>query len=244
MKRHGCPVGSRRYGDKCIREELPMIGTYLVPSVENRAGCIHVKGKWVEPGICLLQDPLDRPSEYGLTAPIKGVYIWWGTDEVNEKGTTGPGEYRYYINGSLVADSPGFPIVMGGGNPVIEYEAYEEEAESAEQVQIGVRENVLMTAKEIMDGTIEEFDVNRYYTPDGRPTSHHSRNAVYAPGMGYLVKRCYEDVDNRPLQAFNLRLKKDTRRRPRRTFEIEKDAPPTEYWLPHKPRVKKGWEAK
>jgi hypothetical protein len=247
MKHAGCPVGSRRYGNKCIRPELPMIGTYLVPSVENRAGCKYVKGKWVSPGVCLLQDPLDTPGEYGLTAPIKGMYIWWGTDEINDKGTKGPGEYRYYINGSLMADSPGFPIVLGGGVPVIEYEGVVEDADSAEQVRDGTRIDVLEMAKNIMDGeTIDEWGEGLYFKPDGAPTKHHDREAVYAPGMGDLVRNCYENVERKPSDAFSFRAKGAKKvvrgRAPRRTFEIDPKGPPTEYWLPHKPKVKEGWE--
>jgi hypothetical protein len=234
MNRDGCPIGTRRYGDKCVSKEIPMIGTYLVPSIENRTGCDYVKGKWVdEHEVCLLQDPLDDKIPFGLTAPVKGVYLFWNvlTPEDMERDKDSK-EYYIYGNISMVADTPGFPHDVGGGNPVEEYELYEE-FDSEDDAVFAARDDAMRRIAMIKEGTwYEDPEEPCYYTPDGLPAHHSNREAIYA-WDSYTVRRVYSNVVKPDLPKFNARWPKKMPEKPFpiRKFYTKKDDPPADDWL-------------
>jgi len=224
MKRDGCPIDSKRYGDKCFPNEIPMVGSYLVPSIENRAGCDYVKGSW-DPthGVCLFTDPWDNPKQPWLTAPVKGVYLWWTiTPEPDDK-------YYIYGNISMVADTPGFPHQVGGGLPVEDIE-FTEEFETKEDAINAVREDMLQRISDIKEGnTITEWSESPlYHTPEGKPTHHTGRNAIYGPDAE-IIRMVYSKVKKPDIPIFNARFPPniaDKKLPPKRKYEYNAD-----YWM-------------
>jgi hypothetical protein len=62
---------------KTLKKNKPLMGTQLVPSIENVEGCYQYGGVWDKKNkICLDEDPKKR-AKAGCTAPIKGVRICW-----------------------------------------------------------------------------------------------------------------------------------------------------------------------
>lgn len=81
-----------------VRRNKPIMGTRLVPSIENIEGCYKYGGRWDRrENICYEGpiSPIDGMASLhylGCMAPIKGVNLCWGAKEIAEE------KYRPYID--------------------------------------------------------------------------------------------------------------------------------------------------
>jgi len=202
-------------------KDTPRIGTNNVPSVENRAGCKKVGGKWnISMDACLLYD--NKWTDYvGFTAPMKGTFSWWRVDEAPVDN--GPGIYKGVVGMNLVANSKEYPVKIDTSASFIK-DSVEGRFQNAKDFYDLIRLNGVTLIKELHEGKHPEW---QYFTPDGNRTEPHRVNAV---GVnldvdGSYVKSSYKKIKKITFAPFKIRNIQDVPMRPHFTMDYP--------WLKH-----------
>ena len=170
---------------KKIKEELEpgIIGTDLVPSIENREGCDKFNGKWLNDyGICLFFDG----RKHGYTAPIKGAYFFWSRDPTWELESAG---------GCHVYGDDHYPRGIGTCRSKIQI-----------KYPKGLRDPrraVLKIASDVMKGKGRAHGLV-YTSPNGRIVGSNARNAV-AGNNPNQIRMFYDRLKMEEIEPFKLR---------------------------------------
>lgn len=205
MRISGCKPGYYHSGRTCEKIKIPMLGSGRVPSVENRAGCKAVGGKWKdEYDICVMQDMCDQGECVGYTAPIKGAVVGWNyldfykAERIPENKNVCMAE----IYADLVTRGKDNNYEHAGWDPIFEMLVNEFYTfNGCEDLKALTRDLAWSLAKGIKEGKAEDVWL-RYVTPEGKPTSYMDRNAVVSADPEEVVD-VYKNI--KPAKPFRLR---------------------------------------
>jgi len=214
MMQFGCKPGYYHSGEKCKRIEFPIIGSMGVPSVENRAGCLAVNGKWINDygGICIKKESSDRKYYSGFTAPIKGAVVSWDWMDFYEANNRVDREDRGVCFAAVYANA----IVPTAGlqsytaadiDPVFELLVNDYyRFKNCNDLKNLTRDIALNLARMIKEGKIGDLDDLYYVTPKGRKTSHRARDAIIA--NKFEVESIVDSYKKKPAaKSFSFRRK-------------------------------------
>ena len=162
---------------------IPELGTDAAPSIENRAGCSQVNGKWLDNhNICLLSDGHIQ----GYTAPIKGIYFYWSKEPTWEVESLG----ACHVYGDDF-----YPKGIGTCKSKIEFKFSKKIADP--------RRMMLQIAGDIMRGKGKKYGI-MCTTPNGRPVGCSAHNAV-AGNNPVQIKKLYDNIKLEGVKPFRLR---------------------------------------
>ena len=224
MKRIGCPPGTIRMNDICVRPWFPILGTKRVQNIGNRVGCTRIEGTWDDDyGVCILKEynrftneeqPTKPPeTRGGWTAPVKGMIITWG---VYDQNVEEPLEFdrRYplhsfiegYLAGEHRASNHGYSTISD--YPIFEDYSLAEYSptcyiEDSKEINEMLRHNALALAKEILDGNAGNHGLG-YFTPEGHPVSATHKEAVAAE-FSSEVRDAYSGIKSITMKPFKIR---------------------------------------
>jgi len=215
MKQDSCGPNRIRWGNSCIHDKLPNLGSNLVPSVENKAGCDYINGFWDKKhNICIWS----LHSSGGWTAPIKGVYFsWMHGPSVSLKHHKMPKNIPYdkwddyfsklpkmaEIKACHVYGDPFYGSIGGsgiGGGGFCHHWLINQTVLGSN----GGRETLVM-AEKIKNGKGHEIGLG-YFTKEGKPTSHLSRDAV-ASDNANTVRMIYNNLNLEKQAPFSFRFR-------------------------------------
>jgi len=194
----GCKPGYYHIGKTCKKIEIPMLGSGRVPSVENRAGCRAVGGRWYDDyGVCVMEDICGGGECMGFTAPVKGAVVswnyldWYRAERIPENR----GVCMAEVNADLVTRKKDVnQFEYAGWDPIFnmlvnEYYIFE----NCKELQALTKDIALSLAKAIKEGKAGDVAYLKYVTPEGRPTTHMNRDAVVSVEPEEVVE-VYENV--------------------------------------------------
>jgi len=162
------------------------IGTDTVPSVENRAGCDLIDGKWFDSyGICVLSDGRIQ----GYTAPVKGVYFYWSKGGKDTEMTESVGACHVYGDDY-------YPRGIGTCHSKIDLKLPKSALKDP-------RRAMLQIASNVMKGKTEGLGI-MCSSPRGRPVGCSARNAIVGNNPGQ-VRKLYENVRLEHVKPFRFR---------------------------------------
>lgn len=164
---------------------LPDLGTDMVPSVENLAGCSQIDGKWFDNyGICVLSDGRIQ----GYTAPVKGVYFYWSKDSGSDMIES--------VGACHVYGDDYYPKGIGTCRSKIDLNLPKSYSQNPRKAMMRMASNV-MTGKGKAVGIV-------YTSPRGRPVGCSAHNAVAGNNPGQ-IKGLYKNLMLEKVKPFRLR---------------------------------------
>jgi len=155
-----------------------------IHSVETPAACKRLGGLW-DNGACFLDEYGDPHVDVGISAPIKGAYLWYEINDFDEGGYPS-GSFHGYVAGCLLKrgldDEFGYPHSPGWC-----YSFYDKRFPPQDWVGDKVRDHLIEVFRDIAKGKAGKHGL-AYFTHDGKKLPYPSLYAYVGDKKGDVFK--------------------------------------------------------